>query len=140
MVSMRPICAVLFDADGVVFNHLDDHGAVLWRKTSEEDIGLSESDIGKCFKTGFSDVLTGETETLGYFERVFESEPYKSCRVNAAGFIDYWLSKDSSLNSDTLAIATRVKVPKYMATNQEALRFVCITSASEKIFKTLPQS
>jgi len=99
------ILAVLFDADGVVFRTFDESsGLYLWKATAHEDIGLTEDQIGICFEKGFIDVITGKIGTMEYFEKVFETEPYKHSRVNAAQFVDYWLTKDSRVNEDTIAI------------------------------------
>ena len=133
----EPILAVLFDAGGVLFRSFDDKGRFLWTLNSLNDIGLTEEQIGASFKTGFSDVLTGKVGTLDYFEKVFENEPYKSAPVTTEEFVEYWLEKDANVNIDTLALADRVTVPKYMATNQEFMRLAKIQTLLGSHFKQI---
>ena len=136
-----PILAVLFDADGVIFNFKDEQGDILWTKNAKQDIGLSGTQIGELFTTSFIDVLIGKSDTLAHFERHFENEPFKSAPVNAGEFIKYWLSKDCNINQATLALADQVNVSKYLATNQESLRARLLSESVgdhfEKIFASV---
>ena len=136
-----PISAVLFDAGGVICNFRDEKGNVLWTKNAVQDIGLSEAQIGQLFRAGFNDVLIGQSDTLAHFERHFENEPFKSAPVNAVEFVKYWVSKDCNINHATLALADRVNVSKYIATNQEGSRFRLLSELVgdhfEKIFASV---
>ena len=141
---MNAIRAVLFDAGGVVLRNRDNEGRILWTLDAFEDLGLTEDDIRTCYvgngtegRGGFSEVLTGKLDTLEYFEKVFEKEPFKSSRVNAQEFVNYWLDKDSLIDFRTLALVDRVSVPRYMATNQDALRLARIDKLVGSHFSSL---
>ena len=112
------IKAVLFDADGVVFDSCDSQGRFIWKSSLKEDLGLSEEQIKPLFKDGR--MFRGEIGTVQQVSEFFRDSSIQS--VTAVEFIEYWHSKDSNVNAQILELVDRVKVPRYMATNQEKLR------------------
>jgi putative hydrolase of the HAD superfamily len=114
---MMPKYAVLWDADGVIFNSRDDQGAFLWQKTIEEDLGISAELLCPLWRENFIQALQGKYDTRLHIEECFSAA---GITLPVEDFIAYWLAKDADINGEVLELVKRH--PSHLATNQEPIR------------------
>jgi len=119
--------AVLFDVDGVLIHgyHFRPEKRVPWDANLAVDLGV-DPDL---FRTRFifdvfvKQVIVGRMDVLEALGTVLPGLGYSG---TPESFLDYWLSHDSVLNRDLLAIVRRLQQSGvcrlYVATNQEHRR------------------
>ncbi len=114
---------LLFDVDGVLVHgyHANPKYRICWDKDLKEDLGICPERFTKefIFDT-FRNVINGERDLK---EALAEDLPKLGFHGDPQEVIDYWLKKDSNINTDLLqhikALKETGKVRLFITTNQE---------------------
>jgi HAD superfamily hydrolase (TIGR01509 family) len=118
--------AVLFDADGVLFDGKNAAGQYRWQETVEEDLGLTQADIRQIFESD-SEAVKGKVDTKIKLSNVLQALK-KDAMVTPEDFLTYWLKKDVYINNKMLKLVCELSQPVYIATNQDPYRSARIKS------------
>jgi putative hydrolase of the HAD superfamily len=117
---------VLFDVDGVLVHgyHAKPELQQNWDETLLDDLGVDPARFSREFIYDIfvKQVIIGRMGLVEALDRVLPLRGYKGATLD---FVGYWLSHDSRLNEDLLALVRTLKAggtPLYIATNQEHLR------------------
>lgn len=118
--------AVLFDVDGVVLHslfHADPAKRRRWDTHLLEDMGVEPDSFSRFFDESFTAVIEGRKSLVTALEAFLPGLGYSGSPLD---FIDYWLSRDTHVNRQLLALIRRLRASGaarlYLATNQEHLR------------------
>lgn len=126
------IKAVIFDVDGVIFNTHDIDGKYLWSKNIKQDLGLSKEHFSKIFSSNWLEVIRGKKDTIKHLRMVFSE--FSKLKITPEHFIEYWLKNDHNLNYNMIELIKSIKLPCYLATNQEMHRTTHILNSVGKHF------
>jgi putative hydrolase of the HAD superfamily len=118
--------AVFFDVDGVLLHslfHADLARRRRWDTHLLEDMGVDPEAFARFFDPSFGEVIAGRVSLVTALERFLPTVGYRGTPLD---FIAYWLSRDTHVNHQLLALITRLRATGplrlYLATNQEHLR------------------
>ncbi len=113
--------AIVWDADGVLFNTFDERGGFRWSKTIADDLGVNPRIFKHIFSAGWTEVLRGTRNTRTHIADALKAS---GCHVPAEDYISYWLAKDCDINWE---IAAHLH-PRhsFIGTNQDPLRATLI--------------
>lgn len=128
------IKAVIFDVDGVVLTTQDADGRYFWSRTAKEDLGLSKAHFQKIFGPAWLQLTRGKGDTISYLETVFSDPLFRELPITPTIFIDYWLSRDGYVNERMREFVSRMRLPCYLGTNQEAYRTAHIQKLVGRFF------
>jgi putative hydrolase of the HAD superfamily len=124
--------AIVFDVDGVLLKDKDNFGNYLWSKNIEADLGLSSDQIRLIYSGDWDSVLKGIIDTRQYFKSMFQK---LNIHLSVDEFIEYWILKDSTVNTEILSVIESIMGPKlYIGTNQESLRTKFLQEKFEPYF------
>jgi len=117
---------IFFDVDGVLINgfHTKAEKRVRWDKNLKEDFGLDPDHFEDFFSDKyFHQSLLGKIDLEDNLQNWLSENSYP---ITAADIIEYWMAKDSNLNTDLMpVIETLASCPDiilHIATNQEHTR------------------
>jgi putative hydrolase of the HAD superfamily len=121
------IRALFFDVDGVLVQgyHHNPERTRRWDATLLDDLGVDPGRFTQdfIFDIFVKKVVTGQMSVVEALERRLPGLGYNGSPMV---FLDYWLNKDSVLNSELLEAIKRLKarsdIRLYIATNQEHIR------------------
>ena len=116
------IKAIIFDVDGVLFHSTDSSGKFLWSRDAKNDLGLTSAHFQNIFSKNWELVLKGTVNTIEYLDSLFKTQNFSDLNLTSSRFIKYWLSKDKFVNEEMIKLIKTIKIPKYIATNQESHR------------------
>jgi putative hydrolase of the HAD superfamily len=122
------IKAAIFDVDGCLLQAYDEHGRYLWSRTAKQDLGLTGQHFARIFSKEWAQLIRGQKSLENHLDTIFQEEIFRSLNITPAQYIQYWLMMDSNINKTVLQIIQKIKVPCYLATNQEAVRGAHIVS------------
>ena len=119
--------AVFFDVDGVLVHgyHARPELTRRWNENLLTDLGVDPDRFTQefIFDIFIKKVVVGEMAIIDALERRLPGLGYKGSPM---AFLHYWLSHDSKLNTDLLAVVRRLKARDdlrlYIATNQDHTR------------------
>ncbi len=112
--------AIIFDVDGVLIKDKDEFGNYLWSKNISSDLGISSDHERQLFSSDWSLVIKGLIDTQQHFKNMFTK---LNIDLPVDTLIDYWLTHDTTVNTDIFPILTSIKGPKlYIGTNQDRYR------------------
>lgn len=119
--------ALFFDIDGVLVHgyHHNPERTRRWDATLLDDLGVEPTRFTQefIFDIFVKKVVNGQMSVIEALERHLPALGYKGSPMV---FLDYWLNKDSVLNSELLEAIKRLKarsdIRLYIATNQEHVR------------------
>lgn len=119
--------ALFFDIDGVLVHgyHHNQERTRRWDATLLDDLGVEPTRFTQefIFDIFVKKVVNGQMSVIDALERHLPALGYKGSPMV---FLDYWLNKDSVLNSELLEAIKRLKtrsdIRLYIATNQEHIR------------------
>jgi putative hydrolase of the HAD superfamily len=119
--------AVFFDVDGVLVHgyHARPELTRRWNENLLTDLGVDPDRFTQefIFDIFIKKVVIGEMAIIDALERRLPGLGYKGSPM---AFLHYWLSHDSKLNTDLLAVVRRLKARDdlrlYLATNQDHTR------------------
>lgn len=119
--------AVFFDVDGVLVHgyHARPELTRRWNENLLADLGVDPDRFTQefIFDIFIKKVVIGEMAIIDALERRLPGLGYKGSPM---AFLHYWLSHDSKLNTDLLAVVRRLKARDdlrlYIATNQDHTR------------------
>jgi len=118
---------LLFDVDGVLIHgyHADPKYRKCWDEDLEKDFGISREKFTTHFIRGIfeKEVLVGKTDLYAALQNVLPTIGYEG---EPQDLIDYWMKKDSKLNTGLIAYIQQLSnlpdVSLFIATNQEHTR------------------
>lgn len=119
--------AVFFDVDGVLIHGMHSNPAHVrrWNANMQADMGVDPERFTQefIFDVFLKKVIIGQMSLTDALQRHLPGLGYKGSPV---AFQHYWLTQDSVLNHDLLALVRSLKAKSdirlFMATNQEHLR------------------
>jgi len=113
--------AIVWDADGVLFNTFDEQGRFRWSRTIVDDLAVDPKIFAHVFSAGWDEVLRGTRDTRTH---IAEALAAAESTVSAEKYIAYWLAKDSSVNWEVAAHLHPTH--SFIGTNQDPLRAALI--------------
>ncbi len=119
--------AIVFDVDGVLIHgmHANPNHVRRWDASLLADMGVDPKRFTEefIFDIFIKRVIIGEESIIAALEKRLSGLGYKGSPMV---FLNYWLEKDSVLNTDLLdairALKARADLRLFMATNQEHMR------------------
>jgi putative hydrolase of the HAD superfamily len=120
--AFGPIRAVIFDIDGVLIQARSKNGRYLWSLTIKRDLGLTSAHFRAIFSQQWAKIIRGKKDLNSHLDQVFQQKIFKDLSITPQQYIWYWLNKDQTIRQDMMKVASRIVVPCYLASNQEAVR------------------
>ena len=119
--------AVIFDVDGVLIHGMHNNPAHVraWNTEMQADMGVDPKRFTEefIFDIFIKRVIIGEMSIIAALEKRLPSLGYNGSPMV---FLNYWLEKDSVLNTDLLdairALKAKSDIRLFIATNQEHMR------------------
>lgn len=117
--------SVFFDVDGVLIHslfHPDPARRRRWDRHLLDDLEVAPDQLAGFFDTPFIDVIEGRASIVGALDRFLPTIGYRGSTLD---FLAYWLTRDTELNLQLVAIVRALRAAGarlFIATNQEHLR------------------